>query len=146
MGLPIPLEEPGEAGVGKHREMGLGSATDISLKRVRELAAEARALLAEGRDPLAARQASRRIPTFGEMADEVIASHESSWRNPKHRDQWRMILKTYAKPLRDLPVGAVTTEHVLDILRPLWSKVPETAQRLRGRIERVLDAAKAKGY
>ncbi|WP_425374252.1 tyrosine-type recombinase/integrase [Microvirga subterranea] len=80
------------------------------------------------------------------MADEVVTALETGWRNPKHRDQWRMTLTTYCEPMRSVSVDAVTTEHVLDILKPLWNKVPETASRLRGRIEKVLDAAKAKGY
>jgi integrase len=68
-----------------------------------------------------------------------------SWRNAKHAAQWRMTLTTYAKPLRHRPVDDITTQDVLDLLQPLWRRVPETAQRLRGRIENVLDAAKAKG-
>jgi integrase len=79
------------------------------------------------------------------MADEVIATHESAWRNPKHREQWCMTFKVYCEPIRSIPVDQITTEHVLSVLRPLWCKVPETASRLRGRIEKVLDAAKARG-
>ncbi len=139
-------KEEGQTGAGKLREMGLGSASTVSLARARELAAQARAYLAEGRNPLVTQSMERRLPTFGEMADEVIASLESGWRNPKHRDQWRMTLTTYCEPIRSVPVDAITTEHVLDILKPIWGKVPETASRLRGRIEKVLDAAKAKGH
>jgi integrase len=139
-------KEPGKTGAGKLREMGLGSASTISLARARELAAEARAHLAEGRNPLTVRSVEKVLPTFGSMADEVVAALETGWRNPKHRNQWRMTLTTYCEPIRSLPVDTVATEHVLGILRPLWSKVPETASRLRGRIEKVLDAAKAKGY
>lgn len=138
--------ERGETGSGKLREMGLGSANSVSLARARELAAAARAQLASGRNPLSAEPDEERIPTFGEMADDVIASLEAGWRNPKHRDQWRMTLSTYCQSIRSLPVDAVTTEHVLAILKPLWTKVPETASRLRGRMEKVLDAAKAKGH
>jgi integrase len=126
--------------------MGLGSANAVSLARARELAAHARAHLAEGRNPITIRGVEKTIPTFGGMADEVVTSLETGWRNPKHRDQWRMTLTTYCEPIRSVPVDAVTTEHVLGILQPLWSKVPETASRLRGRIEKVLDAAKARGY
>jgi integrase len=68
-----------------------------------------------------------------------------SWRNSKHAGQWEMTLKEYAAPLRRLPVNSVTTEDVLSVLKPLWNEKPETASRLRGRIERVLDAAKAQG-
>ena len=67
---------------------------------------------------------------------------QASWRNPKHVAQWRMTLEDYAKPLRHLPVDEITTLDVLAILEPLWKRVPETAKRLRGRIENVLDAAK----
>ena len=80
------------------------------------------------------------------MAEEVIASLETGWRNPKHRYQWRQTLAVHCNSIHDLPVDAVTTDHVLAILKPLWSKVPETASRLRGRIEKVLDAAKARGH
>ena len=139
-------KERGETGTGKLREMGLGSAGTISLARARELAAEARAHLTEGRNPLVVRGPATKVPTFGDMADQVVAALETGWRNPKHRDQWRMTLTTYCEPSRAIPVDAVITEHVLGILQPLWSKVPETASRLRGRIEKVLDAAKAKGH
>lgn len=139
-------KEPGQTGTGKLREMGLGSANSVSLARARELAVEARTHLAEGRNPLTVRAVENRAPTFGEMADEVVAALEIGWRNAKHRYQWRTTLTTYCGPIRSMPVDAVTTEHVLSILQPLWSKVPETASRLRGRIEKVLDAAKAKGY
>jgi hypothetical protein len=122
------------SGPGKLREMGLGSATVVSLARARELATQARAVLAEVRNPLEQREVERRIPTFAEMAEEVIASLESGWRNPKHRTQWRMTLETYCESIAALPVSNVTTDHVVDVLRPLWSRVPETASRLRGRI------------
>jgi integrase len=126
--------------------MGLGSAATVTLAQAREAAGEARLQLAQGHDPLATKIIAQKIPTFGEMADEVIAVLAPAWRNPKHRDQWVMTLETYCAPIRALRVDAVTTEHVCTILRPLWSKVPETASRLRGRIEKVLDAAKAKGH
>jgi integrase len=130
---------------GRLREMGLGSARDLSLARARELAVEARALLAEGRDPLDRRAMAQAKPTFGQMADEVVASLSTGWRNEKHRYQWRMTLTKYAAPLRELSVDEVDTAAVLEVLKPLWTAKPETASRLRGRIERVIDAAKAKG-
>nr|QQZ48873.1 tyrosine-type recombinase/integrase [Phenylobacterium glaciei] len=86
------------------------------------------------------------VPTFGEVADEFLASLSPQWRNEKHRAQWAMTLKTYAKPLRPLPVDRVDTPAVLEVLQSIWLAKPETASRLRGRIERVLDAAKAKGF
>jgi integrase len=100
----------------------------------------------EGRNPLDKRKSQLRVPTFGEMANEVVASLEAAWRNPKHRDQWRMTLSRYCAPIREIPVDTITTDQVLSVLKPLWLRVPETADRLRGRIEKVLDAAKAKGH
>jgi integrase len=133
---------------GKLCEMGLGSLGSVPLARAREKAAEARALLADGKDPLATREASKsedKVPTFGDLADQVIASHETGWRNDKHRAQWRMTLQTYAGPLRPQRVDQITTEDVLAVLQPIWTTKAETASRVRGRIEKVLDAAKAKG-
>ena len=129
---------------GKPTEIGLGSARDVTLARARELAAQARARLAEGISPKDARRPSGGS-TFGECADRVIEAMRPSWRNSKHAGQWEMTLKEYAAPLRRLPVNAVTTQDVLSVLKPLWNEKPETASRLRGRIERVLDAAKAQG-
>ncbi|MDF2810795.1 MAG: integrase family protein [Microvirga sp.] len=126
--------------------MGLGSATTVTLAQAREAAAEARRQLANGRDPLARKTIVQKTPTFREMADEVTAALAPGWRSPRHRNQWVMTLGTYCAPIRALPVDAVHTEHVCTILQPLWSRVPETASRLRGRIEKVLDAAKAKGH
>ena len=83
--------------------------------------------------------------TFGQAADALLAAKESEWRNDKHRAQWRMTLTEYAAPLAKMPVAEVDTEAVLLVLQPLWQKMPETASRLRGRIEKVLDAARAKG-
>lgn len=141
--------------VGRSREMGLGSfGTDqrdrISLAAARALAEDARRLIRAGRDPLDERHRplplAVRIPTFGEMADRYVAAMEGQWRNQKHRAQWRMTLEQYARPMRALPVNEITVEHVLAVLKPIWQSVPETAGRLRGRIERVLNAAKAAGY
>ena len=129
---------------GKPTEIGLGSARDITLARARELAAQARARLAEGISPKDARRPSGGS-TFGECADRVIEAMRPSWRNSKHAAQWEMTLREYAAPLRRLPVDTITTEDVLSVLKPLWNEKPETASRLRSRIERVLDAAKAQG-
>jgi integrase len=100
--------------------------------------------LANGGDPKAVR-AKDHIPTFGDCADAYVKTMQQSWRNAKHVAQWSMTLAVYAKPIRSRRVDEITTEDVLDILQPLWTRVPETAKRLRGRIENVLDAAKAKG-
>ena len=129
---------------GKPTEIGLGSARDVTLARARELAAQARANLAEGINPKDARKPSEGA-TFGECADRVIEAMRPSWRNGKHAAQWEMTLRDYAAPLRRLPVDEIITDDVLSVLKPLWNAKPETASRLRGRIERVLDAAKAQG-
>src|SRR5208282_3452711 len=83
--------------------------------------------------------------TFGECADQLIQAMRSSWRSNKHVAQWEMTLRDYAAPLRQLPPDKITTDDVLSVLKSLWNDKPETASRLRGRIERVLDAAKAQG-
>jgi integrase len=137
---------------GSRKEMGLGSAAKghVSLAAARKAASEARNLILEGNDPLVAKkirkQAARTIPSFGAFADEYLASHRSKFRNEQHIYQWEMTLKTYCLPIRSMLLNEIDTEAVLKVLQPLWSKIPETASRLRGRIENILDAAKAKGY
>lgn len=132
---------------GKPRELGLGAATTVSLKEARALADEARRMVKSGKDPIAERRVTApSVPTFGAMADEVIAALSPQFRNDKHVAQWRMTLSHYAAPMRAKPVDEITTEDVLGVLKSLWVKRPETASRLRGRIERVLDAARAKGH
>jgi integrase len=129
---------------GKPTEVGLGSARDVTLATARELAGAARTKLAARINPKDVRKSTQGA-TFGECADRLIESMQQAWRNPKHRAQWTMTLKVYAASLRRLPVEAVGTDDVLSVLKPLWSKKHETASRVRGRIERVLDAAKAQG-
>jgi len=135
---------------GKVTEMGLGAADPVSLAEARRLRDEARRTLAAGENPITSRRVARKAaagkPTFGEAADALIAAKEAEWRNEKHRDQWRMTLKTYAASLRSLAIDEVDTEAVLAVLKPIWLEKPETASRLRGRIEAVLDAAKAQGH
>jgi integrase len=130
---------------GRRVELGLGGGRDLPLAAARTEAATLRAALASGQDPKIVRSRDDHIPTFGEFADGYVEAMLSGWRNPKHIAQWRMTLQTYCEPIRKLPVDEITTEDVLGILQPLWTRVPETAKRLRGRIENVLDAAKAKG-
>jgi integrase len=139
---------------GKQREMGLGAAAgagSVSLADARTRAAECRAVLAQGGDPIELRRERktqappRRVPTFGEFADRFIEAHRSSWRSEKHIYQWRTTISTYAAPLRSKPVDEVNREDVLAVLQPIWTEKNETASRLRGRIELVLDAAKAEG-
>jgi integrase len=130
-------------------EMGLGNAA-VSLASAREKAAEARKLVAAGVNPIEARREAGRLkagkPTFGQCADALLAAKAPEWRNEKHRAQWRMTLETYAAPLRSRPVDEIDTEAVLGVLQPLWLTTPETASRLRGRIETVLDSARAKRH
>ena len=130
---------------GRRVELGLGSTSKRSLKEAREEAASLRAHVVRGLDPRAERSKSTTKPTFGEFADEYVEAMRPSWRNAKHAAQWSMTLTEYAKPLRRLPIDAVTTEEILRALRPIWKRTPETAERLRGRIENVLSSAKAKG-
>jgi len=129
---------------GKPTEMGLGSARNVKLARARELASNARSLVAEGVNPMRAK-ASPAAMTFGAAADEFIDQMSPSWRNDKHLAQWKMTLREYAKSIRSMDVSDVDTPAVLKVLKPIWTDKPETASRLRGRIERVLDAAKVKG-
>ena len=130
---------------GRQREMGLGPVRDVPLSRARQLAAEARRQLAEGLDPLIERRRKTQTRSFGEVADAYVEAMKPQWSNPKHIAQWTMTLTVHAAALRAVPVGEVSTDAVMDVLKPLWSKLPETASRLRGRIESVLDAAKAQG-
>lgn len=140
---------------GGRVELGLGSARNVSLAQARALAKEARDALATGTDPRSIRRISMlqapveelpSLPTFGDAADELIASMSPSWKNEKHRAQWTMTMKVYAAGIRKKAVEALTTEDILNLLRPIWYSKPETASRVRGRIERILDAAKVKGW
>lgn len=128
--------------------MGLGSDLDLTLAQAREKAAELRAILREGKDPRIERKkaqtAAKPVVTFGAFAMEMLDSIEDGFKNPKHRQQWRNTLTTYAQPLFKLPITEVATENVVAVLQPIWLAKAETASRVRGRIERVLDAAKAK--
>ena len=90
-------------------------------------------------------QSRSKARTFGQVADDLIQSKGAAWRNAKHRAQWSMTLEIYAAPLRELPVAEVTTEHIVAALQPIWTSKPETASRIRGRIEAVIDAARSRG-
>ena len=131
---------------GKAREMGLGKATGDNLARARQNAAEAVRKIEAGIDPIADKARLAGVPTFGEIADDLVASLSEGFRNKKHKAQWKSTLETYAADLRSLRVDSVDTAHVLHALKPIWTAKPETASRVRGRIEKVLDAAKAKGH
>ena len=131
---------------GRAKEMGLGSAASVPLADAREKAAGARRKIAQGVNPIDERKRDGGIPNFGEMADDVRESLSAGFRNEKHKAQWKSTLETYAAPLRAKPVDVITVDDVLAVLKPIWSVKPETASRVRGRIEKVLDAAKAKGF
>lgn len=133
---------------GRRKEMGLGKLSAVSLADAREAANQARAMVAKGENPITFREAERAKnsnQTFGAFADGLIEDLAPGFRNAKHLAQWRMTLSTYAAPLRSKRLDDIDTRDVLAVLKPIWQEKPETAVRLRGRIERVLDAAKAQG-
>jgi integrase len=135
---------------GKQREAGLGSIHAVPLARAREVATSYRAILADGGDPIDARQAARierdGRKTFGDVAHAFLEANGPGWSNTKHRAQWRMTLEVYGKRLMGLAVEAIDTAAVLEVLKPLWQTRPETASRLRGRIEAILDASRVAGH
>jgi integrase len=135
---------------GKRAEIGLGATSSLSLAAARRLAGEMREKVALGGDPRtvlasAEPQPGSAVPTFGDFADSYIASVESGWRNPVHRQQWRNSLRDHAPIIRDKPIDQVGTDDLLAVLEPIWLTRSETAKRVRGRIEKILDAAKARG-
>ena len=134
---------------GKLKEMGLGPAATVSLAEARQLAAKWRTEVNAGRNPLESRVAERRaqqaIRTFGEVAAEFYDAKSPGWRNEKVRKQWMTPLERYAARLMPLPVNEIGTEDVLAVLQPIWTTKSETASRVRGRIEVVIDAARARG-
>jgi integrase len=141
---------------GKARHLGLGGySTENSLHRARERASAARLLLLDGVDPIAAKHAKKQTRdleaakaiTFKQCAEGYISAHRAGWRNAKHAAQWESSLASYAYPLlTNLPVGSIDTTLVLKVLEPIWAKKTETASRLRGRIESILDWARVRGY
>ena len=137
------------------RWMGLGPVALYGLHEAREKAREARRLRHEGVDPIDARRAERarqrlaeaKAVTFKQCAEAYINAHRAGWRNDKHAGQWSATLSTYAYlKIGALPVQAIDTALVLKVLEPIWATKPETAGRLRGRLENILDFAKARGY
>lgn len=139
-------KRPGATGPGRMREMGLGPLTGVSLQRAREKAEEARALLADGIDPIAHRRSFEAIPTFGDLVDVVIEEQAPGVRSEKSVDRWKRLLKVHAKDLGPLRVDTIEVDDVLSVIRPLWTTNPDTAKLMRGYIERTLDAAKVKGF
>lgn len=148
---------------GRRREMGLGSLVGLSAPQARAIASQLRLKVANGIDPLAEREAEklaaeaaaraarleleRKQQTFQKVAEAYIATHEAGWSNAKHIQQWTNTLKTYVYPkIGSKTVDAITTADVVAILKPIWAKKPETASRVRMRIEAVLNSAKALGW
>jgi integrase len=150
---------------GRAREMGLGPLHTVSLSLARDHALKQRQLRLRGIDPIDARRAERahsaldsaKAITFQECAEKYMAAHKAAWSNAKHAGQWQATLATYAEPIiGELPVQTVDTALVTKVLEqevgaegqplPLWTARPETASRLRGRIEAILDWAKVRGF
>lgn len=140
---------------GRARKMGLGPVHTVTLAMAREKATEARRRLLDGIDPIEARKEARQAArieaakalTFRECAEKYIAAHSAGWKNAKHAAQWTATLKTYAYPhFGDLPVASIDVGLVLKAVEPIWNIKTETASRVRGRIESVLDWATARRY
>ncbi len=160
-GLTLQISKTGAASwlhrymrQGQPVGLGLGGYPDVSLKLARSKAEECRRLLAEGKDPLTEKRAAKAAAkvqkakgkTFDDCAAEYIADHKAEWKNPKHIQQWTNTLATYASPvIGKLPIGKIDTPDISRILNPIWIKKHETASRLRGRIESVIDWATAHG-
>src|SRR5262249_15161436 len=137
------------------RQMGLGSFPTISLTEAREKALNARKLRDQGLDPIEVRDKERsaraleiaRAMSFDQCAMAYLAAHRAGWRSVRHSEQWSHSLKTYVTPIfGHLPVQEIDTALVVKIVEPLWTTKPETASRVRGRIEAVLDWAAARGH
>ncbi len=141
---------------GKRRAMGLGGFPDVSLARAREKAREARLLVDKGIDPIGQRRQARsaliaqsaaKARTFAQCAQEYIAAKSPEWTNPKHAQQWGNSLDTYAAPIIGaMPVSAIGVQEVLAVLKPIWQSKTETASRVRGRMESVLNWAAAQHF
>jgi integrase len=136
---------------GKRRDMGLGSADIVTVARAKELVLRHRLAILEGRDPLDERRTRRPIGppvlNFRQVAELYLAAHGAAWRSSKHRTQWWSTVETYAFPvLGDLAVNVIDTGAVMRVLEPIWHEKAETAARVRGRIETVLDYAAARHW
>lgn len=158
-GLTLQISKTGAASwlhrymrMGKPVALGLGGHPEVSLKLARSKAEDYRRLLAEDRDPMTEKRALQAVArkkaapdkTFDECSAEYIADHKDEWKSPKHLQQWQNTLATYASPvIGTRPIGKITTADLKRILNPIWSKRTETASRLRGRIESVIDWATA---
>lgn len=160
-GLYLQVTEGGASWIyrymlaGRAREMGLGPLALFCLSEARAKALDAGRLRHEGIDPIEARRAVRaqgrleaaKAVTFKQCAESYINAHRAGWRNAKHAAQWEATLATYAEPvIGALPVQTIDTALVLKVIEPLWAVKPETASRLRGRVESILDWATVRGY
>ena len=160
-GLYLQVTEGGASWIyrymlnGRSHEMGLGPLALYGLSEARALAQDARRLRHQGIDPIEHRRAARaqqrldaaKAVTFQQCAERYIASHRAGWRNAKHVEQWESSLRRFAFPvIGALPVQAINTALVMKVIEPIWNEKPETASRVRGRIESILDWAKARGY
>jgi hypothetical protein len=140
---------------GRARHMGLGSAHTLSLADAREAARACHKLLLEGKDPIEVRRHERertrlavaRTMTFQQCSELYLEGHSRAWKNAKHANQWRATLQSYVYPqIGALSVGVIDTALVLKVVEPIWHEKPETANRVRGRIESVLDWASVRDY
>ena len=142
----------------RSHEMGFGGLNKVSLADARKKASDARLLISEGRNPLFHKQeieaqraadeklSAAQLMTFDKCADAYVAAHEASWKNEKHRQQWRNTLRTYVSPVfGSTPVQDVDIDLVMKVIEPIWSIKTETARRVRGRIEIILDWARVRG-
>jgi len=132
---------------GRRREMGLGAVALVSLQDARHAALGHRQALLQDIDPLDARRAAQAVTgmTWGACVDAFIETHRHGWKNDAQAEQWEQSLKDYG-PAREAEVARIDTPAVLDCLRPIWTDKTETATRVRGRIERILDWARVSGY
>ena len=132
---------------GKRRDLSIGPERHLSLRDAREVAAKARLQIREGADPIASRQrAEKGELTFAQAAERVHAAHKAKWRNGKHQDQWLASLKNHAfDAIGDKRVADVTQSDVIDVLSPIWLTLPETARRVKQRIEVIIDWADGDG-
>lgn len=140
---------------GRRRRMGLGPFPSVTLAAAKEKARAAHQVIDRGEDPIQARRhqvmtaeaANAKALTFKKAAELFIAAREAEWKNSKHRQQWENTLATYAEPvLGSIDVSMIETTHVMRVLEPIWREKTETAIRVRGRVEQVLDWAKVRGH
>lgn len=140
---------------GRRRDMGLGGYPDVTLAGAKEAARRARELIRDGVDPIERARAAKRaliaetarIVSFKQATDAFVASQEAGWRNQKHRAQWTSSLAAYAYPvIGEISVADIELSHIMKVLDPIWTTKTETASRVRGRIEQVLDWATAREH